>query len=104
LVGEGGDVVLAGDPDAATQTFRGARPSFLSAAASSWRRADGGPARTVVLRTVHRHGPVLRAVAARVAERIGSAGVLAQRRAVSSPSALTGSVAVRVLASAAAEA
>ena len=60
LVGEGGDVVLAGDPDAATQTFRGARPSFLPAAASWWRRADGAPARTVVLRTVHRHGPLLR--------------------------------------------
>jgi hypothetical protein len=39
LVGEGGDVVLAGDPDSATQTFRGARPSFLGSAASSWPRA-----------------------------------------------------------------
>ena len=64
------------------QTFRGARPSFLPGAASSWRRADGAPARTVVLRTVHRHGPLLRAVAARVAERIGSAGIPVQRQAV----------------------
>jgi superfamily I DNA/RNA helicase/RecB family exonuclease len=104
LVGDGGDVVLAGDPDAATQTFRGARPAFLTGAASSWRRADGAPARTVVLRTVHRHGPLLRAVAARVAERIGSAGVPVQRRAVPAPDAPPGSVAVHVLASPAAEA
>jgi superfamily I DNA/RNA helicase/RecB family exonuclease len=104
LVGDGGDVVLAGDPDAATQTFRGARPSFLAGAASSWRRADGVPARAVVLRTVHRQGPLLRAVAARVAERIGSAGVPAQRRAVAAPDSPPGTVAVHVLASAAAEA
>ncbi|HYJ74648.1 MAG TPA: ATP-dependent DNA helicase, partial [Kineosporiaceae bacterium] len=104
LVGDGGDVVLAGDPDAATQTFRGARPSFLAGAASTWRRADGAPARTVVLRTVHRHGPLLRRVAARVAERIGSAGVAVQRQALADPGAPPGSVAVHVLASAAAEA
>jgi len=104
LVGEGGDVVLAGDPDAATQTFRGARPSFLPAAASSWRRADGAPARTVVLRTVHRHGPLLRGVAARVAERIGTSGVPLQRQALAAAGAPSGSVAVHVLASPAAEA
>ena len=55
--GDGGDVVLAGDPDAATQTFRGARPAFLAGVSSSWRRADGRGAARVVLRTVHRHGP-----------------------------------------------
>jgi superfamily I DNA/RNA helicase/RecB family exonuclease len=104
LVGEGGDVVLAGDPDAATQTFRGARPSFLPAAASSWRRADGAPARTLVLRTVHRHGPLLRSVAGRVAERIGTPGVPVQRQAAASADAPPGSVAVHVLASPAAEA
>ncbi|MGZ4627036.1 MAG: UvrD-helicase domain-containing protein, partial [Kineosporiaceae bacterium] len=49
LVAGGGDVVLAGDPDAATQTFRGARPAFLTAAAATWRRVDGAPARAVVL-------------------------------------------------------
>ena len=104
LVASGGDVVLAGDPDAATQTFRGARPAFLTAAAASWRCVDGAPARTVVLRTVHRHGPALRRVAARVAARIGAVGATAQRQAVSADGVPDGTVGVHVLSSAAAEA
>ncbi len=111
LVGAGGDVVLAGDPDSATQTFRGARPAFLATAAATWRRADGAPAAQVVLRTVHRHGPALRAVAVRVAGRIGSVGATAHRQAAAvHPPADGGQgadgarVAVHVLPSAAAEA
>jgi superfamily I DNA/RNA helicase/RecB family exonuclease len=104
LVGEGGDVVLAGDPDAATQAFRGARPGFLAGAARAWRRADGAPAAGVVLRTVHRHGPRLRAAGARVAARIGSVGVTAHRQAIPAAGAADGLVAVHVLASTAAEA
>ncbi|MGZ4650527.1 MAG: ATP-dependent helicase [Kineosporiaceae bacterium] len=104
LVAGGGDVVLAGDPDAATQTFRGARPGFLTAAAATWRRVDGAPARVVVLRTVHRHGPTLRRVAARVAARIGAVGATAQRQAVSADDVPHGTVGAHVLSSAAAEA
>ena len=85
LAGGGRDLVLAGDPDSATQTFRGARPALLAGAAHRYPRADGRPAHTVVLRTVHRHGPALRAVAERVAARIGSAGTVAHRRATPSP-------------------
>ncbi|HVN13438.1 MAG TPA: PD-(D/E)XK nuclease family protein, partial [Kineosporiaceae bacterium] len=70
----------------------------------SWRRVDGAPTRTVVLRTVHRHGSALRRVAARVAARIGAVGATAQRLAVSAPGEPAGSVDVHVLASAAAEA
>ncbi|OLT28479.1 hypothetical protein BJF82_03010 [Kytococcus sp. CUA-901] len=59
--------VLSGDPDAAVQGFRGARPgAFLE-----WARDDVPE----VLPCSHRHGPVLRAVAGRVAERIGAHGV-----------------------------
>ncbi|WP_374929065.1 PD-(D/E)XK nuclease family protein [Kytococcus sedentarius] len=59
--------VLAGDPDAAVQGFRGARPgAFLEWA------ADPTPE---VLPCSHRHGPVLREVAGRIAERIGAHGV-----------------------------
>lgn len=59
--------VLAGDPDAAVQGFRGARPgAFLE-----WARDDVPE----VLPCSHRHGPVLRAVAGRIAERIGAHGV-----------------------------
>ncbi|WP_198950331.1 ATP-dependent DNA helicase [Kineosporia sp. A_224] len=81
LAGEGRDLLLTGDPDAATQTFRGARPALLAAAPQRYPRLDGGPAPTVVLRTVHRHGTALRAVARRVAERIGSTGAVAHRGA-----------------------
>lgn len=80
---EGGrDIVLAGDPDAATQTFRGARPRALAEAADRFTTAAGRPAPVVILRTVHRHGTLLRSVAAGVASRIGTAGVVGHRAAV----------------------
>ncbi len=81
LAGGGHDLLLAGDPDAATQGFRGARPQGVADAAQRFARPDGSAAAVVVLRTVHRQGPALRAVAVRVAERIGSAGTVAQRAA-----------------------
>jgi superfamily I DNA/RNA helicase/RecB family exonuclease len=108
LLADGGrDLILAGDPDVATQAFRGGRPRLLAEAAEAFPRADGDPARRVVLRTVHRHGPVLRAVSERIAVRIGSSGVVAQRaaRAAAVPDGSpTGSLDVRVLATAAQEA
>jgi superfamily I DNA/RNA helicase/RecB family exonuclease len=106
LVGDGGDVVLAGDPDAATQAFRGARPAFIAQARGAWRRADGGEAECVVLGTAHRHGQALREVGVRVARRIGAVGATTQRQARPAPPGEVGpgSVAVHVLGSAAAEA
>ncbi len=80
LGGEGRDLLLFGDPDVATQGFRGARPRLLTEAAQRLRAADGTPARQVVLRTVHRHGPALRAVATRVTARISSSGLIAHRQ------------------------
>lgn len=82
VCGGGRDVLLAGDPDSATQTFRGARPGALSDAVDRFGRADGSPAAVITLGTVHRHGPGLRAVTARVAERIGAAGRAAHRSVV----------------------
>lgn len=80
LLADGGrDIVLAGDPDAATQTFRGARPRALAEAVDRFRSADGKSARVLVLRTIHRHGPLLRTVATRVSSRIGSAGAVGHR-------------------------
>ncbi|MFN0284418.1 MAG: UvrD-helicase domain-containing protein, partial [Kineosporiaceae bacterium] len=104
LHGEGRDLLLTGDPDAATQTFRGARPALLGAAAQRFPRHDGGPAPTVVLRTVHRHGPVLRRVASRVAGRIGTAGVAAHRSARPADGLPDGAARVALLSSAALEA
>ncbi len=84
LLAEGGhDILLAGDPDTATQTFRGARPRALADAADRFVAADGTPARVLVLRTIHRSGPALRAVATRVAARIGAAGSVGHRAALS---------------------
>ena len=103
LAGGGRDLLLAGDPDCATQAFRGARPRVLGEAADRFRTVSGGPAHVVVLSEVHRHGAALRSVAARVAERIGSAGVVAHR-SVPLPSSAHGSHEVRVLASPAQEA
>ena len=57
-----------------------------------------------MLSRVHRHGIALRAVTARVAERVGSAGVVAQRAAAAPPEADPGLALVRVLASPAQEA
>jgi len=83
IAGDGRDLILAGDPDAATQGFRGARPQLLAEASRRWTTARGTPAPVLVLPTVYRQGERLRAVTARVAERIGSAGVHRHRRATS---------------------
>ncbi|MFN8082134.1 MAG: ATP-dependent DNA helicase [Kineosporiaceae bacterium] len=84
LGGDGRDLVLAGDPDVATQGFRGARPRLLAEAAQRLRGPDGAPARQVVLATVHRHGPPLRAVAERITGRISTSGLIAHRTAQAS--------------------
>lgn len=68
-------LVLVGDPDAATQTFRGADPRIL---AEDCR--DLGEPRTVVLRTDHRCAPSVRSVADRVAGHIGVLGGVAHRQ------------------------
>ena len=81
LADDGARVVLLGDPDCAVQTFRGAAPELLARAAV----AGDGPgelsARTEVLSTVHRHGPAVRAVVARVTERVGTLGAVRHRTA-----------------------
>ena len=81
LAGGGRDLLLVGDPDVATQGFRGARPRLVAEAADAFRTATGRPGQLVVLRTAHRQPAALREVSARVASRIGSAGAVAQRAA-----------------------
>ncbi|HEY6795332.1 MAG TPA: ATP-dependent DNA helicase [Kineosporiaceae bacterium] len=90
LAGGGRDLLVAGDPDTATQTFRGARPRLLAEAAHRWPRSGTAPAPVFVLPTAHRHGEVLREVTVRVAERIGSAGVHRHRRATPADGLLAG--------------
>lgn len=62
-------LLLVGDPDAATQGFRGADPLIL---ARDW--ATLGQGATFVLRTDHRCAPAIRTVADRVAGHIGVLG------------------------------
>lgn len=82
LQDDGARLLLLADPDAAVQTFRGATPALVG-------RADvvgDGPgeldAHRMVLDGVRRHGPALRAVVARVAERVAVVGGAAHRRAL----------------------
>ncbi|MFN8075857.1 MAG: ATP-dependent DNA helicase [Kineosporiaceae bacterium] len=105
LLGAGGkDVLLVGDPDQATQTFRGARPRWLAEAASRFRNGTGAPARVIALRTGHRQSPELHAITRRVVSRIGSSGATAHRSAVPAAQLPPGRAAVAVLGSAAQEA
>jgi superfamily I DNA/RNA helicase/RecB family exonuclease len=79
LVSGGRDVLLVGDPDAATLTFRGARPHLFTESGHRLRCVDGSPASTVILNRAHRHGPVLRRVVDRVTTRIGAVGGVRHR-------------------------
>ncbi|MEJ5944902.1 ATP-dependent DNA helicase [Pseudokineococcus basanitobsidens] len=91
----GPDLVVAGDPDATTQSFRGADPGVLAVLA--------GRSRVVVLPTRHRAGGAVAAAVRRVAEGVPSAGLVAQRRAADPGDDRPTTVERAVLASSAAE-
>ncbi len=108
LGARGADLVLAGDPDAAVEAFRGARPRFL-AEAGRLTSPSGAAARVVVLDGVLRHGVQVREAVARVSGRISSAGLVAHREAVATgapgqPVPATSGVQTHLLASASQEA
>lgn len=75
----GATIVTFGDPDIATGTFRGGGAER----ATGWRPSDVAPARRLLLRTVHRHGPVIRQLVAGVTGRIGVRGEGGHRQASS---------------------
>ena len=81
LAAQGATVIALGDPDLATNTFRGAEPEALAhlPALLGWR--DVQP---IVLPLVHRHSAAVRGLAADVTQRIGAAAAGMQRRAVAS--------------------
>ena len=58
-------IIAFGDPDLATQTFRGAVPAGFTAADGLWAAVGRAPER-LVLATAHRHGVAIRGVQARV--------------------------------------
>ncbi len=95
VVGGGGvDLVLLGDPDSATQTFRGADPRLFVGA---WPDAP-----TRLLGTSHRCGGEVLDVAARVAAHVGVVGGASHRRVTAAGRA--GEVEAHLLRTAAQEA
>ena len=85
LASRGARVIVLGDPDVATNTFRGAEPDAVARFAALVERAApgvGAALPTLVLGTAHRHGPGIRALTASLASRIGTAAAGIQRRAV----------------------
>ncbi len=80
-------IVACGDPDVATTAFRGARSEVLGRLGASLGVAD---ARTLVLSTVYRGRPELRALVGAVVGHIGTALAGVQRKAELSPLAYEG--------------
>jgi superfamily I DNA/RNA helicase/RecB family exonuclease len=100
LLARGGpDLLLFGDPDATTQSFRGGDPTLIVGAADRYRRPDGAPANTVVLHTRWRCGAELAATAERVAGGIGASGTARHRRPAPAPGHEAGIVEAHVLRS-----
>ena len=77
VAGGGVDLVLLGDPDAATQTFRGADPRLF---VTAWPDAP-----TRLLSTSYRCGGEVLVTATRVAAHIGVVGGAAHRRVANAP-------------------
>ncbi len=78
LVERGVAVIAFGDPDVAANAFRGGEADAVGRFASSLGITAGA---RLVLETVHRGGPELRALVSRTVERIGAAAAGPQRRA-----------------------
>ncbi|RLP76463.1 ATP-dependent helicase [Mycetocola tolaasinivorans] len=73
----GSTILVFGDPDVASATFRGSDPGAISALST----VLGAPVESFRLDYVHRHGPELRAVIAELSDRVGAAGPVDHRRA-----------------------
>jgi len=85
LVGDGAELVLLADPDAAVQSFRGAMPALVDRATlPSGSELGAFGADQMVLTGVWRHGPRLRAVVRSVTDQIRGPG-RGQRRAAAVP-------------------
>ncbi|TPW75860.1 ATP-dependent DNA helicase [Schumannella soli] len=80
VAARGVTIVAFGDPDVATDAFRGGEADALAA----FPARVGVPTRTLRLERVHRQSPVLRELTAEVTARIGAAGAGTQRAAAAS--------------------
>ncbi len=76
LGGDGGDLVVVGDPHQSIYGFRGAEVRGILEFPADFPRADGSPAPVAPLRTTRRFGPRLLVATQRVAGRIGLPGAI----------------------------
>src|SRR4051794_848753 len=92
LAGDGGDLVVVGDPHQSIYGFRGAEVRGILEFPDDFPRADRSPAPVVSLHTTRRFGPRLLVATQRVAGRIGLPGAIAAeaRESFLSPVALVG--------------
>lgn len=74
-------ILLFGDPDVASTTFRGAVPNLLGEASTYL----GVAVATHVLKNVHRHSTTIRTAVSAVTDRIGTASAGTQRKATALP-------------------
>jgi superfamily I DNA/RNA helicase/RecB family exonuclease len=94
LASRGVAILAFGDPDVAANAFRGGEPDALGRLSSVLgpsmlgASARGNPSipPPLILSTVHRQGPALRAFTSSITQRVGAAAAGAQRRAIAGAS------------------